>query len=195
MPTTKTKPNALGQLEKLEAVAAEKQAEAREIGRKLTDAENRHTALTDERNRLIHRDPRLVDHHGAPVGKNAVHKIDAELAKLPDLGELTGQVVHARSVEAAARQDVEEFIREHYAELAEAFGPAGREVVAAVVEAVNIVREALDDYLDMHRRSSGLTHPVQGITSHVVPGLDEASDLKRILDRIADLPVPTPVIS
>ena len=194
--TTKTKPaNALSQLEALEREVEKARADRSAKGVATKQASDQYRSLAGERERLIKRDPSLVDHNGGPISANAVTKVDKAILSLGDLNDLAAQYEHAKKHEAAARSNIDEHIRANYAELAEDVRPGGEQVVAEVAETVAAAREALDHYIAYYQRSAGLTAPIQGITTHVVPGIDSASHLRRVLADLENLPVPAPVLS
>jgi hypothetical protein len=149
-------------------------------------------ALADQRRRLVHRDPELVDHLGVPVGPdNPAGEIDKQIAALGDLDDLGRRVEHARQIERSAKQSWGDFVASHYPELIEASKPEAEAVANSANEAARALAEELNRYLEFHSRIAGYTHPVQGITTHVVPGLQEAVDLRRVAESV-DLKPPIP---
>ncbi len=116
--TTKTK-TATEQLVELEA-------EREEIRQRLRTQRHEHSntaksteELTNQRRRLAHRNPGLVDHTGSPVGgdENPVAVLDAELKKLANVDDLYAKAGHTARLEQVADAKVREFIEVHGIEL------------------------------------------------------------------------------
>lgn len=191
--TTATRPkDVLAELKAVEKRWTEAAAEASRIGTEHHTKVTRFRALHDERHRLIHRDPRLVDHLDAPVGPdNPVGKIDQELAKVGDLGDSEAKRNHADELERVAKQDAHAFLAENFWPLMEALRPEAERMAATVHQRIEAVAEAVESYLAFVQRVQAYTVPIQGVTTHLIPGLDESSALKRTLGEWT-LPVPIP---
>ena len=194
---TKTK-SAAAELEKLKTVQAKADAEASRLGREHGEHQRRHRALSDERQRLAHREPGLVTHTGEPntrVKANPISTIDEQLAAIPDLGDLYAQVEHARRIADRARLDVETFVGENTVELHEALRPKADAVAANVNElAKGQLLDALNDYLAVHGEAVALTIPLAGIDGRAVPGIDAVANLRQVLENV-DLPAPIADVS
>jgi hypothetical protein len=191
--TTKTRaPSLEDGLAEREQKLTEARAEASALGSEHSTKLKQAQALADERRRLVHRDPELVDHLGAPLGPdNAVGKIDQELAKLGDLEDLGRRVEHTRQIERSAKQSWDDYVAAHYTELLKASREEAETVVAEANEAARAFADKLNRYLEFHSRIAGFTHRVPGITTRVVPGLEAAVDLRRVAESV-DLKPPIP---
>jgi hypothetical protein len=153
-------------------------------------------ALSDERRKLIFREPGLVDHQGQPnpeVKDNRIVAIDRELAELGDLEDLAAKAAHARALERRAEQSWRDFACSHYWELIEASQPEAETVAAEANKAARAFTSKLEEYLGFHSRMVGLTTTMPGLDTRVVPGLDAAADLLRIAQKVALAP-PIPEV-
>ena len=182
---TRTKPSVEDGLEerteKLNEARDEASALATEHSGKLRQAR----ALDDGRRQLIHRDPELVDHLGAPVGPdNPVGEIDKQVAALGDLNDLARRVEHSRQIERSAKQSWDDFVASHYSELLKANREEAEVVAAEANEGARVFAGTLRKYLEFHSRIAGFTHPVAGITTHVVPGLEAAVNLLKVAESV-----------
>jgi hypothetical protein len=189
---TRAKPSVEGGLKEREQKWNKARAKASALGSehgiKLRQAQE----LADQRRQLIHRNPELVDHLGVPVGpNNPVGKVVQAVEKLGDLQDLALQVEHARQVERSTKQSWDDFVSAHFAELLDLHRPEAAAVALSANEAARALATELRKYLAFHSRIAGFTHPVQGITTHVVPGLEAANDLLRVVDSV-DLKPPIP---
>jgi hypothetical protein len=192
----RTKPDVLAGLKTRNQDWAEaKQAErvaAHEHGGKLARAK----ALTDERRQLAFREPGLVDHRGQPnpeVEDIRIVAIDRELAELGDLEDLAAKAAHARALEQRAKQSWVDFVCSHYWEIIEASQPEAEAVAEQANEAARAFGSALQTYLEFHGRMVGFTTTMPGLDVRVVPGLDAAAELRRIVEKV-DLAPPIPEI-
>lgn len=193
---TASKTNTLTELEDLEAAATKAIAEANQTSRELEDAHGRLRALLEERNRLVQRQPDLIDHHGTPLDdNNEVGKVDAAIADLPDIDDLNARATHTRKLERFARQKVEDHIAANFPALVEAFKPQAEEVTARLTGALSDALLVAEQYLGTFNRSVGLTAPVQGVDGRCVPGLDSVSELLRLLRDFTELPAPYPRVN
>jgi hypothetical protein len=189
---TRTKPNVRAEFDEREAKYAKARAKASELGSDFGIKLRRARELHDERRRLAHKDPSLVDHTGAPVSEdNPVAAVDREIQELGDLEDLNQRAEHARKLEQSAKQSLDDYTATHFWELMEAFEAEARAVADSTNEAAKGLAQELHRYLRFHQRIAGLTAPVQGITAHVVPGLDAVSNYLRVVESI-DLPPPVP---
>lgn len=102
---TKTKNDALAEESRRGDAWHKAAAEASRLGFEFGAKVREARALQDERQRLIHRDPGLVNHLHEPVKTtdNPVAKVDAAIADLGDIDDLGRQVEHARRLEAKPR--------------------------------------------------------------------------------------------
>jgi hypothetical protein len=190
---TKTKAPSVGdglaeREQKLTEARAKASALATEHDTKMRQAQ----ALADERRRLVYREPGLVDHLSAPLGPdNPVGEVDKQIAVLGDLQDLALQVEHARQIERSAKQSWDDYVAAHYTELLKASREEAEVVAAEANEAARAFAGALNRYLEFHSRIAGFTHPVSGIDTHVVPGLEAAVDLRQVAESV-DLKPPIP---
>jgi hypothetical protein len=189
---TRTKPSVLDGLKERQQKWDKAQADASALGTEHGTKVKAAQALADERRRLVHRNPVLVDHLGAPVGPdNPVGEIDKKLAELGDLQDLWAQVQHARKIAESARQSRDDFVVSHYSELLEAKRPEAEAVANSANQAAKPLVEELKRYLEFHGEIASYTVPVQGITTHVVPGLEAAVGFLKVVEGI-DLQPPIP---
>jgi hypothetical protein len=189
---TRTEPNVRAAFDEREAKYAEARAKASQLGSDFGIKLRRAQELHDERRRLAHKDPALVDHTGAPVSEdNPVAAFDREIQELGDLEDLNQRAEHARKLEQSAKQSLDDYIATHFWELMETFQAEAQAVADSTNEAAKGLAHELHRYLRFHQRMAGLTAPVQGITAHVVPGLDAVSNFLKVVEAI-DLPAPIP---
>lgn len=194
MSTTKEKAQPLDELERLEQDLNEAREKRSKESRHLKTIADQAQALLDERNRLINRDPSLVDHRGAPVGKNAVAKIDDQARELGDLGDLRDRHEHAKRIEAAAQREFNSYVEQNIVEIAEAVRPGAEAAAERVIESAVAFDAALADWTAVYQRSAGLVAPVRRLTGRDVPGMEQASGLRRQL-RDFDIPAPYPRVN
>lgn len=189
----KVKDKAWDELLKLEADVDKARLAASEAGAKLKTANDEVNGLLDERRRLGFNDKRLVDHRGnaADVPDNPVAAIDAKLADY-DLEDLALRYRHAKDLEAQLMDEVYRFIEPRLWELVESLRPEAEAAVENVKATMAAAHDAIEAWIDVWRRSVGLTHPVEGVDSRDVPGVEHASALAKAV-RDVELPVPLPV--
>lgn len=183
--------SALTELETLEAKWAAAAEARRDIGRQHQEKQNALRELLERRTRLLTGEPGQFNHDGSPLtdDNNA-----AEIQRAIDaLGQtdFTSEIAHLERLETAAKNVVHVHIEGHIAEIVDELRPAAEAVAAAVQDTLGPARAAVDAYLNMVRRSEGLTHAVRGLDVRAVPGLDPAAELQRVLQGW-DLPVPLP---
>jgi hypothetical protein len=204
MTTTKTRPakktDAGAELAALEAKAAKAKAEADRLARELFDATKQLHGHLDDRGLLAKRERLLVrspeQYHGDDSPRregSEAGKLQAAIDEVPDLGVLTQGVNHARRVEARAKEDVDAFIAAHYAELVVAQRPAAEAAAGVANGKAREFLDSLNQYLNTYRESVRLTVPIRGLDGRVVPGVDTASDLIRLLEGF-ELPAPVPEV-
>ncbi len=192
MPTaTKAKPKSeLTELGRFEAKWAKAAEEAKALGREHHTKVTRAQELGDQRQRLTHRQPGLVDHHQQPLASikdNPVVQLDRETEALGDLADLGAQVEHARQLERVAKQDVQAYVAEHYTAILEALEAEGDRHAEALNAAIATVAEELERYIGHCQRLAGLATMVRADTR--VSGLDQASAVAR---QMRDWNLPTP---
>ncbi len=148
---TKAKPKSeLTELERFEARWAKAAEEAKALGHEHHTKLTRARELGDQRQRLTHRQPGLVDHHQQPlatINDNPVVQLDRETEALGDLADLGAQVEHARQLERVAKQDVQAYVAEHYTAILEALEAEGDRHAEALNAAIATVAEELERYI------------------------------------------------
>jgi hypothetical protein len=190
--TKTTKPSAADGLAERGRKLDKARADASALGTELATKLRQVQALADERRRLVHRDPTLVDHLGVPVGpNNPVGKVDQEVEKLGDLQDLAQRAEHARQIERSAQQSWDDYVASHFSELLDAKREEAVAVAASANEAARAFEAELRNYMEFHGRIAGLTRPVPGIDTRIVPGLNTAADLLRLIEPV-DLVPPIP---
>jgi hypothetical protein len=187
---TKARTDVLAKLATYDDKLTKASADEREVARDLHQKTMRSRELQDERRRLVYRDPSLVDHQGVPVGpRNPAGKLDAEIAKLGDLADLTLQVEHKRRLVEQARHSREDFVGAHFAELIAAKRPEAEAVAASANKAAQAFAAELQRYVAFHGEIVSFTIPRRDIDGRDVPGLNEAADLLRLAESV-DLEPP-----
>lgn len=158
--TTATKTtSALVELEQLERERDNARTRSRQLSREESDLRDRLRALLEERAGLIYQEPTLVDHAGQPADKsNAVAKLDAEIAKVPDLDEAIAKARHAQAVADREEQRVAAFRSANGDRLVADIAPAAREQASQVNDAFDVLREKLDEHLHMCQRIESFGH-------------------------------------
>jgi hypothetical protein len=187
-------PDLLAEVDRLERAWREAEAKAKDAGTKHAQAFNRHTELADQRRRLAHREPHLVDHLGQPnpdITDNPVKAIDAEIAKLGDVNDLLARRDHARRLTEAAKQDWAGLVAEHFTEIVSALEPEAEAKVAAVQAAGEQLAAAVNDWLLMHARAVELTTAVAHVDGRSVPDNGGPTKLKQDAEALT-LPLPLP---
>jgi hypothetical protein len=194
---TKTRPttDVLAALAEREQVWADAKAEASRLGSEFGVKSREAEALRDQRRRLIHDEPGLVDHTGQPAaGKdNPVKRIDSELAALGDLPDLAAQVQHARQLEERAKQATNDYVAAHLDEILSALGPEANAAVAEVARCMADLAAAAGSYLGMARRVDGLRGTDRQRQHLRVPAIDVGSDLLNFSKDAAPPPSPTEI--
>ncbi len=190
--TTKTKPSATDELQQLRQLWADAKAAADDLGRDFTTRRNQAQDLAEDRQHHIRREPGLVDHVGAPVDAgNEIAKIDAELEKVGDLVDLHARFDHARALEARAKEKVDAYIEAHYSQLVDDLRPRAETAAVSVRTKADELLDEVGRYLAVHGEAVALTVPLRTIDGRNVPGVNIASELRRILEPL-ELPVPLP---
>jgi hypothetical protein len=192
---TATKPkDVLAGLAERDQKWSDARAKASELGREHGAKLKRAQELQDERRRAIHHDPELVDYRDQPTTKdNQIAKIDRELGKLGDLQDLWQRVEHARRLERSAEQSRRDFVASHFRELIDASRPEAKAVAERANAAAQALVVALNEYRELHGRIASYTVPIQGMTTHAVPGQDAAIEALRMAQSV-DLPAPLPEV-
>lgn len=196
---TRTKPRltpakALAEFKRREESWGEAEQAHRDVSRLFADKVARSRQLHEERRKLIHRNPQLVDHLDAPIGEsNPIHPIDRELEQVGDLGEFQAKVAHAQRLATSAKQAAADFIAAHYPLVIEGRRQEAEHVAATVNERVAEARAAAADYLELVKSLTGWTVLAQR-NPREVPHLDAAVALGRALDGW-ELPPPLPEVT
>ncbi|MEK6327590.1 MAG: hypothetical protein AABM66_08745 [Actinomycetota bacterium] len=192
MTTATRSKDVLAQLKAVEKRWADAQAEASRLGTEHHQKVQRFRELHDERHRLIHREPSLVDHTGQPVkADNPVGQIDQAIADLGDPEDSQARSQHADELARVAKEEAHQFFAENFWSIMDCLRSDGERAQTAVDQRIAATAEAVDAYLHFVQRLQAYTVPMQGITTHLIPGLDQASALKRELENWT-LPVPVP---
>ncbi len=188
---TKAKPKSeLTELERFEAKWAKAAEEAKALGHEHHTKITRAQELGDQRQRLTHRQPGLVDHHQQPLASikdNPIVQLDQETEALGDLADLRAQVEHARQLERVAKDDTQAYVAEHYTGILEALEAEGDGHAEALNAAIGDLAEMLERYINHSKRLAGLAALVRADTR--VSGLDEAAAVAR---QMRDWHLPTP---
>jgi hypothetical protein len=184
--TTPTKPKltpakALAEFLKREAAWGEGEAEVRRRSRELADALTRSRALHDERRKLIHRNPQLVNHLDEPIGRdNPITAIDREMKQIGDLPEFEAKAAHAKRLATSAKQAAADYIAAHYPLVIEGRREEAERVTANANEKLAETRTAAAEYLGLVQSLIGWTVLAQR-NPRDVPHLDGAAELSRLL--------------
>lgn len=185
---------ALKSFQTAEREHTEAAARANEAGRILKAERERAIELSNQRNGLADREPRLILHTNEAnpeIEGNPIIAIDEELAKI-DLADLQARLDHARKLEAKAKLDLDALIFASYSRLEEALAP---EAEAAQEKALAALREAeasLEEFAGWHRRFIHLASQAPGLDGRTVRGMEHIGQLQRAL-RDPALPSPIPV--
>ena len=192
-PTKSKSQGPLAELERLGRIHAEVQANASELEGRHATKLRRYRELTDERHRLVYREPGLVDHTGRPLDENnAVAQIDKQIAELGDVNDAWARVEHARRLVVVAKQSLEGFIAENYAAIIGAKRSHAEAVATTVNAKIREAADAVDLYMGFHGEVVGYIAATGGDTRDA-PGLDSAAELTRVLHGF-ELPVPLPEV-
>ena len=184
-------------LRNLQAVEAEhtKAAEAaNEASRTEKEATDRAIALSDQRNALADKEPRLILHTNEPnpeIEDNPLIPIDAELAEI-DLQDLHARTEHARKLEAKAKADLDAVIFSSYPRLEEGLAPEAEASREKAIDALNAANEALEEFAGWHHRFTHLAAQAPGLEARSVRGIEHVAALQKAL-RDPALPSPIPV--
>lgn len=191
---TKTKSDdPLVELQRLEDASGKVKGLADRLSRDHYSKLLRHRDLQDERRRLIHREPGLVDHTSAPIDEeNAIASLDREIAGLGDLDDLGAQKDHAGLLAVRANETVRAYVKENYASVIRDLRGQGEARAAAANAGASVAREEAMAYVNFCNRVANLVHIVGGDTRSV-PGMDAAHELAKANDGW-DLPLPLPEV-
>ena len=185
--TKKTSPKAESDKRKQAWDSAEHQA--RELGRELSIKVATGRGLHEQRQRLIQRNPLLVNHKGEPVGANEVAVIDKHMADLGDLGDLEQQVIHAKRVAESRKQAFADHSAAHYGEIVADQRTESdthtAELNQAVAKTLDLARRQL-----AHIRNAENQAVLAGRNPRSIRGLDEVAEL---IGRLQGLHIPTPL--
>lgn len=184
-----------GVLEELETRRAElakwHQAEG-DYSREGMAARAEREALEAEIRKMVNANPLLIDGDGQPVGRtNPVAKAQAALEKAPDPDAIFRRRDHAAAVVRKLTEDLAAFVREHFDEIHAARFPQAVEVRDAVMQHRDAYLAATEQYLAFARETVGLCAPHDDFDGRDVHGIDEGSELARVLERVEHLPLPT----
>jgi hypothetical protein len=197
---TKTPPkapkarNPLTELDQLEQAWREAETRAGEASSKHAEAFNGHRELADQRRRLAHGDPNLVDHLGNPnpdIENNPIRQLDTEAEKLGDVADLQARKDHARRLADAEKGRWSAYVSDNFTEIVHALEPEAEAKVAAVRAAGEQLAAAAADWLGFHARSVELTTPVAWINAQSVPDNGGPTKLKEGAEGLT-LPLPLP---
>ena len=195
MPTKTNQTKAtLAELQALEQELHEAREKRGQCGTRLRQLADQAQALLDERHRLINRDPALVDHRGSPVAENEVSKIDDQARELGDLGDVQAEHEHLKKIEAASQRKLDTYIDGNIDEVAEGVRPEAEAVAFRVIAKAAELDASLAEWIAVYQRSAGLIAPVRRLTGRDVPGVEQASGLRRQL-RDFDIPAPYPRVT
>ncbi len=148
--------------------------------------------LRSEAAALGRKDPELIDEFGAAVSKtNPVGKLQAAAEKIEDPNSIYLKRDHAGRIREKAERDLADFVLDHFEAIHRARSAQARKVRDGVRALRDRHLEAANAYLDFAHESIGLTGPHPEFNGQHVGGVDEVSDLIRVLGRLEDLPFPT----
>jgi hypothetical protein len=196
--TTATKPktDVLAGLAEREEAWADAKAEASQLGSELGLKTRDGEGLVDQRRRLVHHEPGLVDHQGNPnpaVKDNPVAAVDEQLTALGDLVDLRARVEHARALEERAKQSAHDFTASHFDEILGELEPQAEALVGDIVGCMAALADASNAYLNMARRVDGLKGTDRQRQHQRVPAIDTGSDLVNLSHDFEPPPLPTVV--
>jgi hypothetical protein len=176
-PATK---NLLTDLQERETALDQARADAKAASRELHEARTLIEGLHAERQRLVHREPELVNYDGTPVAEdNAVAMVDRKLGSVPDIEVLRQRADHAAAVANRREQGLNDWMSQRRDALADALLPEA-ERLHAEAEAQRVAAAgAAGDYRafvqDRWERLTGKRRE---------PALDVAADIARHLNEI-----------
>lgn len=186
--TTKTKDPA-AELAKLEAAAAEAQAEVDDTRQRLHLQQAHRQQLEAELAKLGRAEPGEFDHDGRPKGEIA-RKLSKELAevsasRLPDV--LAGAEESAR----AARDEVTRYIGQHAEGLARAeFEGPGKAAVAKMKQGAALIAEGHGEYVGSAARQMQFCAATPGLDGQDVLSDQRAAEIARQVAKLDDLAPP-----
>ena len=174
--------SALEQVHEREAAWKAAQDEATTQGRAAADAVERSRALHDERRRLVHREPGLVDHLNQPLDKDGpIAALDKEIGELGDLAERQARYDHSRRLTDRAKQSWQDYVAGHLPEIVDELRPEAEAVTETTNGLIAAAHRGAAEYLGFVRRVEGYVGAAKRDTRSV-PGLDAASELVRFLE-------------
>ena len=201
MTTTATKPqDALAELQELERAWGKAAEKEKGLSRELSTRHRRlHGHLDDrgllrERDRLMNREPDQYHPDGSPRRKDSkAGRLQAAIDEnLAGLDELAAEVEHGRRVTTAAKRDVDAFVAENLDAIVDGLRPDAEAVAGEANAKAQEAALALQSYIGFHQRVAGLFACAgRGRDTSAIPGLDEAADLMRTVERV-ELPAPVP---
>jgi hypothetical protein len=179
---TRAKASALAGLAEREDAWAKAKAEASRLGSELGDKVRHAQTLHDERQRLTHHEPGLIDHQGNPTDAkdNPVAAIDKQLAALGDLPDLQARYDHARRLEESGKQSSDDYAAAHLDAILAELEPQAEAKRDRIVAAMAMPADAASDYLGMAQRVTALNGTERGRQHRRVPALDAGSDLLKL---------------
>jgi hypothetical protein len=189
---TKSKPAPLERVKQAEVAWLGTRDAATAAGREHSETANRARALEDQRRKVVHQHPELVNHRHEPVDtENPVAKIDAELAKL-DVADAELKYRHCQELERVARQRFQDLVRAHGPAVEEARREEGEKLGAewdAKAAALQDVTDRMHAYAQRSMQLAG----IRGIDTHRV-AIDPISDVKHTVEGLVASPPPVPRI-
>lgn len=188
-----TPATALAEFEKRQKLWDDAEQNVSDLSRELADLLTRTRQLHDERRKLAHRSPDLVNHLGHPVGKadNPIREIDKALNALDDLGEAQAKVDHARALANSKKQATADYAAAHAPLIRDGRRAQREELTVATNAAIAAARDHVAAYLNANKGEQGFS-ALAGRNPREVPGYEHSADLTRILNGFTDLPVPLP---
>lgn len=182
----------LAELERLRAKVRKFAAEESEYATKGFANAKEIQRLEDEARKLGHREPELVDEFDRAVSKsNPVGKLQAAAEKIEAPDALYAKRDHAARIRAKTEADLAAFVLDQFDAIQRARIAEARRLRDAVRDLREDHRRAAEAFLAFAQESIGLTGPHPDLNGQHVGGIDEVSDLLRVLDRLEDLPLPT----
>jgi hypothetical protein len=189
---TKTDEAVLEELEKHRAELRTWHEKRDEYSREATAVRARSEQLESEAAKLVHNNPLLINGENEPVGRsNPVAKVRAELAKLPDLDAIYRRRDHADAVVQKLTADLREWILDNFEQLHVARFPQAVEVRDQLRRYRDDYLAAAGEFLAFCNETVALASPHPEYTGRDVAGINEVSELIRVLEKVEDLPLPT----
>jgi hypothetical protein len=182
---TRRKADPLTELHRREQAIEKARKQDRRDGRDLANKVQRSRELHDERRRLIHREPGLVDHLGNPVDKkNPIAEIDREIASLGDLTEAQAKYEHAKALLVRAEQSLRDYVAAHIEAILDGTRPESQTITDELNAAIANAREKADAYLGHVQRCEQLTTlGNDGLNPRTIRGLEDIAACRRDLER------------